>query len=329
MDQPLEPIEQTTPTTPIMPTEPPMPTVPPPAKKRNAFKWIVAAIFALLLLGSAAAVTAATYLLPSSDPFVRQVTSVVPYPIALVNWQPIAFKDFFIEKDAISKFFASQGGDTSSMPDPETEQTQILDTLVEKAVVQQLAKKYNLTLDQAKVDDLLNQTYEQSGSEDEFLKQVQDTFGWDKETFTERVVNPVVLAGQVREAIQADPSEQSEARSQIDAIAARLKNGEDFGALAAEASQDSSSATNGDIGFQTAANIPPAWVTAADALDKNTPSDVIELPSAFTIIEVTDKTGTDADTQYKLSIIVIFKRDMQAVIDDYTANTKVWRFLKT
>lgn len=319
--------------TPPAPADSAMPPAPsattPPAKSRmRLFKWLIGAAVALLVLGSAGAVTAATYLLPSTDPLVRKITNVIPYPIALVNWQPISFKDYFIESDAIQKFFAAQA-DQSQAPDPQTEETQVLDTLVQKTVVQQLAKKYNVTLDPSKVDDLLTQTYQQSGSEDAFLKQVQDTFGWDKDTFTLRVVDPVVLAGQVGEAIQNDPNEQTDARAKIDAAAARLKNGEDFGAVAADVSQDSSSTSNGDIGFQTAANIPAEWATAAAALDKNTPSDIIELPSAFTIIEVTDKTGTDTSTQYKLSIIVIFKRDTQSVIDDYIANNKVWRFLKT
>ncbi len=87
--------------------------------------------------------------------------------------------------------------------------------------------------------------------------------------YQQRIAN---LAEQRRAAhilIEADDSSEAEAKAKIDEIAKRLSAGEDFAALAKEASEDPGSASEGgDLGFAGQGVYDPAFEEALYALDE-------------------------------------------------------------
>jgi len=88
----------------------------------------------------------------------------------------------------------------------------------------------------------------------------------------------------------ATETQKAQARIEIVKIKQKLKNGEDFAALAREYSQDSSSANGGALGYFGRDQIPvKPFADAAFALQPNEISDIVETPMGYHLIKVVDK----------------------------------------
>ncbi|MFH1253552.1 MAG: peptidylprolyl isomerase [Candidatus Uhrbacteria bacterium] len=298
-----------------------------PVKK---FRLIILSAVVAVVLVAAVAISAAVYLLPVNDSFVRSVTSVVPYPIVMVNAQPITFKEFYIEWDAMQKYLQGQTAQAEA-PSIEEMRNSIIETMISKAEIRQLAKQYKVVLDPAKVDQMTQQVLAQYDSEEAALTVIKNTFGWDKQLFIERVIKPVVLSSQLQEAVFADNSLQATAKNKIDGALQRLKNGETFAAVATEVSEDPTSASQGgDIGFVTVDAVPAEWISAAVALGLNQFSDVIDLGSVYSIVSASEKTeSVDEGTKYHFQIIIVQKYSLDKFLESFTTSSKIWRFFKT
>jgi len=299
-----------------------------PHLPNGKIRLFIGAALILFVLVAISALTSAVYLLPATDPFVRNVTTVVPYPIAVVNAEPISFKDFYVEWDAMQNYLKSQT-DTSALPPAAEMQSSIIDAMTERTAIRQLAKQYGITLDQSKVDQMTESTLSQYGSEQEAADAIQKTFGWDKQLFVDRVIKPVVLSSQLEEAIYADNILQTAAKTKIDSALQRLKNGDDFAAVAKEVSEDSSAANGGDIGSLTADVVPPEWVEAVASLGLNKFSEVIDLGSAYSISMASEQTESeDSGTQFNFHIIIVNKQSLDSVLQAFETSSKVWKFFK-
>ena len=292
------------------------------------FRLLVGLILGLLVLVCVAALTAAIYILPIDDKFVGVVTKIVPYPIAVVNMQPISFKDFYKERQALENFYlANETAAEEQMSEAELD-TSIIETMIDREVIRQLANRYAISLDQTKLDEVYTEAYTSSGSEEAFLFEVERLFGWEKEEFMSHVVKPVVLASQVEEAINADEDLQAAARTKIDAALARLKNNEDFATVAIEVSEDVSAADGGDLGYLPLTQLPPEWLDFLSNNELNTPTEVIDLGNVYSIASASDQVEGDDGTQFNVKTIIVYKVGMSEVIENFTAASKIWNFLK-
>jgi len=305
------------------------PSVPVPTKGGSKkFRWLIGAVFGVLLLVTLSAVSVAVYVLPVNDGFVRSVTKVVPYPVALINLQPIFFKDFYKEYDALQNFYTVNGtAEEERMPAAEMS-TNILETMVNHVIVNQLAKQYSIKLDQAKLEEKLQEAYTQSGSEEKFFTEIQNQFGWSREDFLTHAMKPLVLAEQVDEVVLADSTLQVEATDKINQALTRIKNNEDFGTVAGELSEDSSAANGGDIGHLTTDQMPEQWLAFVSTAELNTSSEVIDVGQVYTIVMVTEKVENGEQTQYNIKVIVVYKQGLTEVIDSFLGSSKVWKLVK-
>ena len=88
----------------------------------------------------------------------------------------------------------------------------------------------------------------------------------------------------------ATEEQKSEARKKIEDVQARIKKGEDFGALAKELSDCPSSEKNGDLNyFSRGQGMVKPFEDAAFALKKDEVSGVVETQFGYHLIKLTDK----------------------------------------
>lgn len=88
----------------------------------------------------------------------------------------------------------------------------------------------------------------------------------------------------------ATEAEKKKAKKEIEALESRLKQGEDFGAVAREASQCPSSTRGGDLGFfERDSPMDGTFLEAAFALQPGEMSPVTETQFGYHIIKVTDR----------------------------------------
>ncbi|MEJ2427914.1 MAG: peptidylprolyl isomerase [Deltaproteobacteria bacterium] len=88
---------------------------------------------------------------------------------------------------------------------------------------------------------------------------------------------------------KAEASQKAEAKKKIDLVEAKLKKGEDFGALAKEYSEGPSGPKGGDLGYFTRGQMAKPFEDAAFALKPGEVSGVVETRFGYHLIKVTDE----------------------------------------
>src|SRR3989338_7211768 len=282
--------------------------------------YSVLAIAAIIMI--IGGLTSVVYLGPPTDAWVRPIVSVLPYPALVVGNKVLTFSEYLKELDAFTKYVGILSADQAPPTADEIKQ-QVLKTLENKVVIQQLAEQYKIFLDQARVDEMYTGIASQTGDE-AFAVQVADSFGWTIAEFKQRVVEPYVLAAQVGGALAVDTELQKEAKIKADEVFARLKNNEDFAVVADEINKNRPIGAGGDVGFYDRANLPKEWLDALDRLAINEYTDVIDAPDGFLILKLTGKEEKDGVTNFRLSVIGIDKTTLQHVVDEFLATKRVW-----
>ncbi|MEW7992537.1 MAG: SurA N-terminal domain-containing protein [Candidatus Thiodiazotropha sp.] len=108
----------------------------------------------------------------------------------------------------------------------------------------------------------------------------QDEFGLPEQRQASHIL---ILA-----AADADQAAEDDAKSKIEALAERLKNGESFAELARQNSQDPGSAeSGGDLGFFTRGIMAPAFETAAFSLEEGAVSEPVRTEFGYHLIKLT------------------------------------------
>ena len=86
-----------------------------------------------------------------------------------------------------------------------------------------------------------------------------------------------------------DISARGEALLRIQSIQDRLRDGDDFAALALQYSEDPSSAKGGDLGYLERTQLLPSFAEAAFALQPGEISDIVESRSGYHLIKMVDR----------------------------------------
>ena len=207
---------------------------------------------------------------------------------------------------------------------------EILNVMISQEIVNQQAEKENITVTDEEVAnemssymqmienvDEYNKFMEENGIDEEFLKNhFRQTLIFDK--YRNKIMSETEITENdlrdyynthideyKKEEIKAshilittlndmgEPlSEEETAKKESEAqdILARIKQGEDFEALAKEYSDDKASASNGgDLGYFAKGVMVPEFEEAAFKLEKGQVSDVVKSSDGYLIIKVYDK----------------------------------------
>src|SRR3989338_8399448 len=94
---------------------------------------------------SALALSSIVYLRPPTDALVRKISAIFPYPAAVVDGRFIRMRDYLKEYDALILYYAQ--GKTAGALEGAALERSIVDTLVNKQALLQLAKERGITPD--------------------------------------------------------------------------------------------------------------------------------------------------------------------------------------
>jgi foldase protein PrsA len=188
-------------------------------------------------------------------------------------------------------------------------------------IIEDWADRFDVKVEDDELDQALQAMLAQFPDEQSAKKEVEDTFGWDFETYIARVVKPLLLEEKLKEAFaegvpqkELDPEEyeafQTEEvrarhilfpaepeteeyqtiRTQAEEVFDRIRDGEDFAALAAEFGADATKDTGGDLGWFGRGVMVPEFEEVAFALAPGELADeLVETQFGFHIIRVDEK----------------------------------------
>lgn len=181
---------------------------------------------------------------------------------ALVNGDPVPLSDYQrATAEARNFLVTNQNVDPNTAQGAEAIKTlnnQVLEGLIADVLVQQYARKNNISVSDDELQKSIDQLVKDMGGKDKFEESLK-TRGMTQETFTS-MQRAQLLGNKVRDVVTKDVSQTQEqvharhilVQTNDDALKVmkRLEAGEDFAKVAKEVSQDPGTANNGgDLGW--------------------------------------------------------------------------------
>ncbi len=288
--------------------------------RKKILFWIVGVVFVFGF------VTAQVYTRPVTDGFVRTVVRVVPYPALSIGGERISIAEFLAEYDALTQYFGAIEG--APVPASDELGEAIVQTLTNKMVISQLAQEYGVETDDDRVELYYQDIVLGQESEEVFVTELQQTFGWTTTEFRQRIVEPIVLALSMEEALQANEDLQQERANLSQEAWLRVNNGELFEVV----SKDVHSGFVGlqsDLGYVDVELLPESWRPQVEVLVAGEVTSVIDLPEGFAFFQLVDRLASDDASQVHLMMIMIPKIGLEEFVDDRIQELEIKNYIHT
>lgn len=248
-------------------------------------------------------------------------------PVAIVNGERVSYQDFTIDMATLSHYYqwlaTSQNVPADQLPSQDQVQRDVLTQLINRTLVEQLAKQYQVGVSPVDVEQVWQQEILSAFDNDEAAtaEQIQTAYGMTAAEFKDRVLKSNLLYDKVAQAVLLDTDLQEQIKQRAaDAYAKVKADGADFAALAKELSDDTvSAAKGGDLGFFAKGVMVPEFEAAAFALEPGQISDLVKTQYGYHIIKLVEK----KDDQIKASHILIAFLDLPKYLDQLRAKDTV------
>ncbi len=246
--------------------------------------------------------------------------------IAVVNGSVITQEELDREIDRIRQEFLSKGKSLNDSQIPKIKE-EVLESLIDFELLYQESQNKAIKIEKGTIDEYIMKMKKQFPTEAEFkntlttlnltettLKaQIKRRLAIEQFISTYLAKNTTVSDQEIKDFYEKDPtlfkqpeqvrashilikidpqaneSQKATSKKKMQEIQNKLKNGEDFAALAKEFSQCPSSAKNGDLGYFGRGNMVKPFEEVSFALKTGEVSDIVETQFGYHLIKVTDK----------------------------------------
>lgn len=286
-------------------------------------------LFAIALVAFFTYCTLALYKFKSSSPFLYSVTRVIPFPVARSGSDFIAYENYLFEINHYTHYYQTQqeldfNSDAGRQQLAEFKK-RALTKVINDAYIKELAGRKGITVTDQEVENRISVVRGQNrlgASDEEFKNVLKDFWNWSVDDF-KRSLKSQILSEKVVSAYDKGTHERA------NEALAMLKNGKDFAAVAAEASEDPSSKANGgDYGFlieKTNRDISPVAVEALFKLKEGESSDVINVGHG---LEIVKNVQNQPDGKLKAAHITFNFKDINVYIDEIKENKPTRAYLR-
>lgn len=303
--------------------------VKPEAVKRS-LKWmkkVIAGIIAAIIFIPIITLLLCMYAFNLRNSTIDAIAKAVPLPVAQVNGHFLTYADWRAGVATVNHFYdqKEQLGLSGSLPDLTQEQIESneLDRLIERELLNELAKQFNVTVSK----DEINQEYQttivpQATDETEIANTIQTMYGWTIDQFKEEVVNEVVMRRKLQDAMNADGELNKAAKEKIDQVKVELDGGADFGEVAKKNSEDSSAVDGGDLGWVEKGQTVPEFETIAFSTAVGSTSDIFTSVYGYHILKVMEVDGEKIKVAHILTKFISIDDKLKSMKD--SAKIQKW-----
>jgi len=229
------------------------------------------------------------YKFQSSSAFMYRVTQVIPFPVAKAGKAYVAYENYLFELRRYEHYYQTQQrvdfGSKSGQDQLASYKPKALHEVIQNAYVKQLAAQNHVSVSGAELNGAMDALRAQNHSGDQELASVTNKFfGWSLSDL-EREIKQELLAQKV--AAKLDTATQARAAS----VLKQLQSGADFGAMAAQNSDDTATKGNGGQYADTAitlasTDVPLQVVEALQRLQVGQISGVIQAGNTLEIVKL-------------------------------------------
>lgn len=281
--------------------------------------WLGVLIGVLVFIGTAASFFAyGIYHYNWDGPVVQAITKVLPYSAMKVNRYNYSYHDYVADMAALKSFVADNPDVTISEDEMKLSSLQ---TALDSLLLEEVAARYDIQITDEEYDDTLNMFLgvEEATEEDiaNFEEWLEETYGWDLDTYKEKVARLLILSDKVSAKLVLDTNIDTNryAKETLEDVLAQLNDGADFATLAQTYSEDGSAADGGNLGWFTANDMVTEFVEKVESMEVGAYSDVFTTQYGYHIVKLNDKRVNEetGETEYDASHIII----LGTSLDDY------------
>ncbi len=197
----------------------------------------------------------ALYKLQSTSMFLYRITQVIPFPIARVGSDFVAYENYLFEINHYTHYYRNQQqldfDSDAGKRQLEEFKKRALEKVINDAYIKEIARQKGITVSDQEVDREIAVMRNQNrlgGSDQEFEAVLKDFWGWTVDDFR-RSLKQQLLSQKVLSAL--DTATHDRANDAYD----KLQSGKDFAKVAKEVSEDPSTRANGgEFGFKIEKN---------------------------------------------------------------------------
>lgn len=260
----------------------------------------------------------ALYKQKTNSIFMYKVTKVIPFPIARIGSEFVAYENYLFEINHYVHYYQTQ-----QELDFNTEAGQLqlaefkkraLEKVINDAYIKNIAKEKDITVSESEIDDAILVVRNQnrlSGTDAELEAVLKDNWNWSMSDFR-RSLKSQLLAQKVASSLDTGTHDKA------NAALAQLKAGKDFATLAKEVSEDPATKdAGGEYPFlvdKTNPDISPKTIEALFGLQPGQYSEVVDMGYGLEIVKNIETKGT----QIRAAHILFNLKD----ISEYLNNAK-------
>lgn len=249
----------------------------------------------------------------SENPFVLKVARVAPFSVAKINGLSIFYYDYIDDLKTLRIFYQNPPAGVTK-PSDEIISDQVLSRLVANRLIRSFAEKYGATVSDENLANFKSDLLSQFSDENEARKELQDRYGWTLEKYLEKVGKPILLEQKLQEIIKTqtnfydnkyaeeearashilfmvnDEKDDAKVKREAESVLARIKNGEDFAALAKKYGSDSTKDNGGDLGWFSKGMMVPEFEDAVFKLEPGQlADDLVQTQYGYHIVKLEEK----------------------------------------
>lgn len=276
-----------------------------------------AGIFIGVLMLFFAYCTLALYRWNETSSFMYRVTQVIPFPVARIGSDLVAYENYLFELQRYTHYYESQ--QKLDFDNNELDQQQLdefkqraIERVTNYAYIKEIAKEKDISVSNSEVQDEIKLLREQGrlGSGERVFEDVlKDFFGWSRADF-ERYLEQEILTQKVVAAL--DPETEQRANEAYQ----KLQGSADFAKVAKQYSDDVTSKNNGgELGFtinKDSRDLAPEATKVLFSLKEGEVSEVINTGYSLEIFKVLERSGGKVEAAH---ILLNFK-DIDETIND-------------
>ncbi|OGH92052.1 MAG: hypothetical protein A2534_02170 [Candidatus Magasanikbacteria bacterium RIFOXYD2_FULL_39_9] len=262
--------------------------------------FIIVGAVAVLVIGVSALGVYRAYGKSASDKFTLTVAKALRLPAVKVGNDKVSYSTYVEDLKAIhvmrdyDKAQRESGVGPERTPGAELTEEQMTDQvlwrLVNNLLVENTAKKYEVSVDEEDVKNLKSQMLAQFKDATDLDQELKKRYGWSLDEYEHKVVRPFILQSKLSQKIKEDTAKKEPLRVEAQKVLEEVKNGADFAVLAKKYNADSTAEVGGDVGWFVKGQMVPEFEEAALSLKKGEvyPT-IVETMYGYHIIRLDDR----------------------------------------
>lgn len=294
---------------------------------RHRIVTISIVIFVLAVVAFFSYTLLTLYKFHTTSTFMYRVTQVIPFPVAKAGSSFVAYENYLFEVRRYKHYYQSQQAvdfaSKAGKSQLEDFQKRALEGVIDDAYIKQLAKKNNVSVSRADVNEqiaLLRAQNRLGGSDQVFEDVLKEFWGWSVDDFR-RELSKQLLAQKVVSKLD------TEAHTRAKGYISQLQGGADFAELAKQHSDDEATKANGgEYGIpieKSNRDISPKVLEQLFKLQSGQTSGVIETPTGLEIVKVIENNSG----KLRAAHIVVNFKPVDTYVEPLKTEKKPRRFI--